>query len=414
MAEDFGLVPTTYESSGVASHGVGSLKLGATVEADQASALYANTNADAVPRWTSLANNAKKDDGVAAWVNSPTINFGNPGSTYSTTVVLAGVERTANLCGWIDFNRDEFFAYSERTCATDPIANATSATLTWTVPANVGAGITYARVRLSYDTITDATGKLGTGEVEDYSMLLPSNSLPSGVNDASTNSQDINQTISPLANDQFEPGYPGNNATLKLCGSGQTPNNCSVTTLEVANQGTYTVNADGTVTFNPLPNFTGTATPVTYQITDTQATPRTTSATITPTVVPRPTATADTSLDLLNITQTKNPLTNDTAGSNSAPLSASSVRLCGSGQSAPSCNATSVTVAGGVYSVNQTTGVITFVPTNNFTGTATPVPYQVSDSLNQVASSTYTPTVIATPTAANDTSSGAWNVNQTI
>jgi uncharacterized repeat protein (TIGR02059 family) len=414
MAEDFGLVPTTYESSGVASHGVGSLKLGATVEADQASALYANTNADAVPRWTSLATNAKKDDGVAAWVNSPTINFGNAGSTYSTTVALAGVERTANLCGWIDFNRDEFFAYSERTCATDPIANATSATLTWTVPADVGAGVTYARVRLSYDTITDATGKLGTGEVEDYSMLLPSNSLPSGVNDASTNGQDINQTISPLTNDQFEPGYPGDNATLKLCGSGQTPNTCSVTTLVIDGQGTYTVNADGTVTFNPLPNFTGTATPVTYQITDTQATPRTTSATITPTVVPRPTATADTSLDLLNITQTKNPLTNDTAGSNSAPLSASSVRLCGSGQSAPLCNATSVTVAGGVYSVSQTTGVISFVPTNNFTGTATPVTYQVSDSLNQVASSTYTPTVVATPTATNDTSSGAWNVNQTI
>ena len=414
MAEDFGLVPTTYESSGVASHGVGSLKLGATVEADQASTLYANTNADAVPRWTSLATNAKKDDGVAAWVNSPTINFGSAGSTYSTTVALSGVERTANLCGWIDFNRDEFFAYSERTCATDPIANATSATLTWTVPAGVGAGITYARVRLSYDTITDAIGKLGTGEVEDYSMLLPSSSLPSGVNDASTDGQDINQTISPLTNDQFEPGYPGNNSTLKLCGSSQTPNNCTVTTLVVENQGTYTVNADGTVTFNPLPNFTGTATPVTYQITDTQATPLTTSATITPTVVPRPTATADTSIDLLNVTQTKNPLTNDTAGSSDAPLSASSVRLCGSGQSAPLCNATSVTVAGGVYSVNQTTGVITFVPTNNFTGTATPVTYQVSDSLNQVASSTYTPTVVATPTASNDTSSGAWNIDQTI
>ncbi|GDX19374.1 hypothetical protein LBMAG07_02950 [Actinomycetes bacterium] len=414
MAEDFGLVPTTYESSGVASHGVGSLKLGATVEADQASTLYANTNADAVPRWTSLATNAKKDDGVAAWVNSPTINFGSAGSTYSTTVALSGVERTANLCGWIDFNRDEFFAYSERTCATDPIANATSATLTWTVPAGVGAGITYARVRLSYDTITDAIGKLGTGEVEDYSMLLPSSSLPSGVNDASTDGQDINQTISPLTNDQFETGYPGNNSTLKLCGSGQTPNNCTVTTLVVANQGTYTVNADGTVTFNPLPNFTGTATPVRYQITDTQATPLTTSATITPTVVPRPTATADTSIDLLNVTQTKNPLTNDTAGSSDAPLSASSVRLCGSGQSAPLCNATSVTVAGGVYSVNQTTGVITFVPTNNFTGTATPVTYQVSDSLNQVASSTYTPTVVATPTASNDTSSGAWNIDQTI
>ena len=413
MAEDFGLVPTTYESSGVASHGVGSLKLGATVEADQASALYASTNADAVPRWTSLANNAKKDDGVAAWINSPTITF-VPGEQYSTTVALSGVTSSANLCAWIDFNRDENFAYGERACAVDPAANATSATLTWTVPADVGSGITYARVRLSYDALTVATGKVGTGEVEDYSLVLPANNLPAAVNDASTNGQDINQTISPLTNDQFETNYPANNATLKLCGSGQTPNGCNVTTLIVPNEGTYTVNSDGTVTFNPLSTFTGTATPVTYQITDTQASPRTASATIAPTVVPRPTATADTTSGLLNISQSINPLTNDTAGSSSAPLNASTVRLCGSGESTPGCTATSVSVTGGVYSVNQTTGVISFTPTTNYFGTPVAVTYQVKDSLNQVASSTYTPTIIATPTATNDISSGAWNVNQTI
>ena len=413
MAEDFGLVPTTYESSGVASHGVGSLKLGATVEADQASALYASTNADAVPRWTSLANNAKKDDGVAAWISSPTITF-VPGEQYSTTVALSGVASSANLCAWIDFNRDENFAYSERACAVDPVANATSATLTWTVPAVVGSGITYARVRLSYDVLTVATGKVGTGEVEDYSLVLPANNLPAAVNDASTNGQDINQTISLLTNDQFETNYPANNATLKLCGSGQTPNGCTVTTLEVPNEGTYTVNSDGTVTFNPISTFTGTATPVTYQISDTQATPGTTSATVTPTVVPRPTAAADSTSGLLNISQSINPLTNDTAGNSSTPLNASTVRLCGSGESTPNCTATSVSVTGGVYSVNQTTGVITFTPTTNYVGTPVAVTYQVKDSLNQVASSTYTPTIIATPTATNDISSGAWNVNQTI
>ena len=413
MAEDFGLVPTTYESSGVASHGVGALKLGATVIADQASALYATTNADAVARWTSLANNAKKDDGVAAWVDSPTITF-VPGAQYSTTVALGGVERTANLCAWIDFNRDEVFSYNERSCAVDPVTGATSATLTWTVPADVGSGITYARVRLSYDPITVPTGKVGTGEVEDYSLVLPANNLPAAVNDTSINGQDVNQTITPLTNDQFEANYPANNATLKLCGSGQTPNGCNVTTLVVANQGTFTVNADGTVTFDPLPNFTGTATPVTYQITDTYGSPRTTSGTITPTVTPRPSATADSSLDLLNIAQSKNPLANDSAGDSTIPLVASSVRLCTGGQTPPSCNATSVSVTGGTYTVNTTTGIVTFTPTNNWFGTAAPVTYQVSDSINQVASTTYTPTVIAAPAANNDTSSGAWNVNQTI
>jgi uncharacterized repeat protein (TIGR02059 family) len=416
MAEDFGLVPTTYESSGVASHGVGSLRLGATVEADQASALYASTNADAVPRWTSLANNPKKDDGVAAWISSPTIIF-VPGATYSTTVALSGVTRSANLCAWIDFNRDENFAYSERTCAPDPGSetnSATSAELTWTVPADVGSGITYARVRLSYDVLTVATGKVGTGEVEDYSLVLPSNNLPAAVNDASVNGQDVNQTISPLTNDQFETDFPANNSTLKLCGSGQTPNTCNVTVLVVDGQGTYTVNSNGTVTFDPLPNFTGTATPVTYQISDTQATPKTASATITPTVVPRPAATADTTSGLLNISQSINPLANDSAGSASVPLNASTVRLCGTGESTPGCTATSVSVTGGVYSVNQTTGIISFIPTTNYVGTPVAVTYQVKDSLNQVASSTYTPTIIATPTATNDTSSGVWNVNQTI
>ena len=413
MAEDFGLVPTTYESSGVASHGVGTLKLGATVAADQASALYATTNADAVARWTSLATNAKKDDGVAAWIDSPTIDF-STSPTYSTTVSLAGVDGTANLCGWIDFNRDEVFAYSERACATDPTTGATSATLTWTVPADVGTGLTYARVRLSYDTLTVATGKVGTGEVEDYSLVIPSNNLPSAVSDTSRNGQDVNQVISPLSNDQFDPSYPVNNATLKLCGSLETPNTCTQTVLTVAGEGTYTVNNDGTVTFNPLAEFTGTATPVRYQISDTQGTPRSTSAYITPTVIPVPVAVADTSSDLLNIVQYKNPLTNDTAGATSAPLVATTVRLCSGVQVPPNCTAESVSVVGGTYSVNTTTGFISFTPTTNFVGTAPSVTYQVADSVSQVASSTYTPTVVATPTASNDTSTGAWNVNQTI
>ena len=415
MAEDFGLVPTTYESSGVASHGVGTLKLGATVAADQASALYATTNADAVARWTSLANNAKKDDGVAAWINSPTIDF-STSATYSTTVALDGVVGTANLCGWIDFNRDEVFAYSERACATDPTTGATSATLTWTVPtaADIGTGLTYARVRLSYDTLTVATGKVGTGEVEDYSLVIPSNLLPSAVSDTSRNGQDINQVISPLSNDQFETLYPANNATLKLCGASETPNTCTQTVLTVAGEGTYTVNNDGTVTFNPLAEFTGTATAVRYQISDTQGTPRSTSAYITPTVIPVPVATPDTSSDLLNVVQSKNPLTNDTAGNSSAPLVASTVRLCSSGQVSPNCTATSVAVTGGTYSVNATTGIISFTPATDWVGTAPPVTYQVADSVSQVVSSTYTPTVVATPTASNDTSTGAWNVNQTI
>ena len=410
MSEDFGLVPTTYESTGVASHGFGDLRMGATVAADQASTLYASTNADAVARWASLAGNAKADDGVAAFVSSPTVNFGNTGDSYSATVSLAGVTATANLCGWIDFNRDEVFSFSERACAVDPVVGATSATITWTVPSGLSAGLTYARFRLSYETITIPTGKLASGEVEDYSLTIPSQAIPSAVNDTSINGQDINQIISPLTNDQAEAGYPFASSSLLLCGYGSGPFTCDKTTLEVPGEGTYTVTANGTVTFDPLPNYVGTATPVQYQVTDTQSRART--ATITPTVTPASTATPDTSSDFVNTQQSKVVATNDTPGTGS--FSPSSVRLCGSSQTAPNCTATTVSVTGGVYTVNTTTGVVTFTPTTDWVGTAPPVTYQVADSLGQVASSTYTPTVISVPTANNDVSSAGYDVTQTI
>jgi LPXTG-motif cell wall-anchored protein len=52
--------------------------------------------------------------------------------------------------------------------------------------------------------------------------------------------------------------------------------------LVVSGEGTYTVNAEGTVTFDPLSSFHGTATPIRYQATDSLG--RFVNSTITPTV----------------------------------------------------------------------------------------------------------------------------------
>ena len=416
MAEDFGLVPTTYEAAGVASHGVVALKLGPTVAADNVSSLYSTTNGDAVSRWTSLDNHPKEDDGVATWKDSPTVVF-VAGDPYSVTVALGGVTQTAYLCAWIDFNRDETFAYGERACSAPLAIGATSATLTWTVPAGAVSGLTYARVRISHEEITLPTGKLGSGEVEDYSLVISSDALPTAVNDVSTNGQGVTQTLSPLTNDLFETSYPANTSTLRLCGSLESPSACTQTTLTVTGEGTYTVNTTtGVVTFVPLPNFTGTATSVRYQITDTQATPETASALITVTVYPRPTAAPDSTSGLLDAEQSKNPLLNDSYGDSRVPLDATSVRLCGTSpaQTPPNCNQTTVSVVGGMYSVSTATGVITFTPTTGFVGTAPAVTYQVKDSINQVASSTYTPTTIASASGVDDGSTGAWNVDQVI
>jgi CshA-type fibril repeat protein len=403
VVEDFGQLPTRYDAP-AASHVVGLLKLGSVVTADNLNVLYGTTNADAVSYGSTIPVN---EDGISSL---GALNVTDAGQPYSLTVALSGVERTARLCGWIDFNRDGTMSLAERTCATNPAAGATSATLNWTVPSDIVAGLTYARVRLSYDAVPIPSGKVSSGEVEDYSINIAASAIPNAVNDTSTNAQDINQVISPLTNDVFEDGFPPVNSSLLLCGYGTGPFACDKTSLTVPGEGTYTVNSNGTVTFDPLPNYVGTATPVQYQISDTQSRART--ATITPTVTPSPTATSDATRDYVNITQSKNVLSNDTPGV--GVFSVSNMRLCSAGQSPTSCSATTVSVTGGVYTLNTSTGVITFVPATDWVGTAPPVTYQVSDGSGQIASATYTPTVVSQPTATNDASFANYDVTQTI
>lgn len=127
------------------------------------------------------------------------------------------------------------------------------------------------------------------------------------------------------------------------------------------------------------------------------------------------TATPDTTSGVKGATQTKNVLSNDTAGAGD-PFNTSSVKLCNIAAStpeiAPNCTATSVTVANvGTYSVDSS-GVITFVPLPTYVGTPAALPYRVSSGTGLVVSSTYTPTVIGTPLAKNDVSSGPMNQPQ--
>ena len=120
----------------------------------------------------------------------------------------------------------------------------------------------------------------------------------------------------------------------------------------------------GIVTFvatNPLAE--GTKTAVTYRVTD--VTGQTATSTLTPIVPPPPSATNDTSTGPYDTNQTINPLTNDSAGAASAPLVATTVKLCGISpvQVPNSCDKTSLDVPGeGTYTVNPVTGVVTFDP----------------------------------------------------
>jgi CshA-type fibril repeat protein len=153
--------------------------------------------------------------------------------------------------------------------------------------------------------------------------------LPTASPDAITTDYDTNQTYTPLGNDRAGAAdFPLLASSVKLCGVSpvQTPNNCTQTSLTVPGEGTYTVNPDGTVTFDPLPTFTGTVTtPVTYQAKDSLN--RFVNTTITPTVTaPAITVVDDTKTGPYDTNQTIAVLTNDIPSAQWAP---SSVKLCG-------------------------------------------------------------------------------------
>ena len=130
-------------------------------------------------------------------------------------------------------------------------------------------------------------------------------------NDTSSGAYDTNQTLSPLTNDLAGSGTTLVASTLKLCATTSTVDtSCNLTTLDVPNVGTYTVNADGTVTFDPLPSFSGIAPAVKYVVADSAG--QVTHATITPTVNSLATAPASPSVATPALSATSSAATGST------------------------------------------------------------------------------------------------------
>ena len=174
-------------------------------------------------------------------------------------------------------------------------------------------------------------------------------------------------------------------------------------TFTIAGEGTWTIDRlTGIVTFDADPaGLAGPQTSVTYRVTD--AVGQTATSTLTPVLPPPATPANDTSINALDINQSIRPLINDVAGSGSTLVPAT-VRLCGVGEASPFCSQTSLTVSGeGSYTVNSS-GVVVFDPEPTFVGMATPIDYQVDDSLGRTYMATITPRVTSTPpTARPDT-----------
>ena len=176
------------------------------------------------------------------------------------------------------------------------------------------------------------------------------------------------------------------------------------TTKTVEGVGTYTVAADGTVTFVPEKSFVGTAPAVTVVREDKNGTKA--SATYTPTVTPvTPTAEPATSTDIQGQTQTGKP--SFTPGNPSVPMDDDVPATFEDGST------TKVIPGEGTYTVAPD-GTVTFVPEKSFTGTGTGVTVKRVDKNGTAITATYTPTVTpVTPTAESVTSIGNKGQTQT-
>ena len=244
-----------------------------------------------------------------------------------------------------------------------------------------------------------------------------------GVNKTSTDVQGATQTGTP----EFElEGTNSNGEKVKVTpdldypaklvdpATGQVTDEATVT---VAGEGTYTIDqATGKVTFKPEPGFTGTANGVTVSVTAPVGRDKdgnvpadalkTATAKYTPTVTPITlTPTNKVSEDVQNVPQTQTP-TFELSNDKTAEITSKKLVDPATGQPTDS---TTVTVAGeGSYTIDPTTGAVTFVPEKDFVGTAKGVTVQATATIKNedgktttiTADATYTPTVVpAVPTA---------------
>lgn len=197
-------------------------------------------------------------------------------------------------------------------------------------------------------------------------------------------------TINVVGNDN-DPDGTLNLARLQIVGTA-TPGQ----PLVIAGQGIWTVDTRiGTITFTPAEGFTGNPAPISYTVTDNEGL-QSNPATVTIGYNQPPVAANDSSSgNVPGSAVTINVLGND--NDPDGALNPATVQIAGtSGPGQP------LSVSGeGTWSINTSSGEITFTPFPGFEGNPTPISYTVADNLgllsNQAAVSIgYIPTFIAT------------------
>ena len=272
----------------------------------------------------------------------------------------------------------------------------------------------------------------GTPTTATYTPVVKA-AVPSGDNQVTSDIQGATQTVTPV----FTPGKNTVNnqevsvpfeatSKAKLIDPSKTGDEREVTTLVVENQGTYTIDDNGVVTFTPLPTFKGEATAVSIERKDKNGTVAT--ATFKPSVVGvTPSATEATTTKVQGspqeseVTFTPGKATIGTA-EKSVPMDPTAYKLLGGQEGkTPLDTVPAMSEDGtkevGTYTIKVVDGkpVVTFTPTDKtYAGKLKPVTVQGKDTNGTEATTTYTPVITPiVPTAENGTSEGPQGVEQT-
>ena len=247
---------------------------------------------------------------------------------------------------------------------------------------------------------TLSTSMSATIHVQPSSASIAS---PEAGNDSGTTRNSVNLILAVLANDSLAANSTVfNPATLDLDTSTPTVD----ATRTVSGEGTFTANPSGTVSFAPLPSFTGVST-ITYNVKDNLG-QASNAANLTVTVTGPGNPTGDTTTD----GPVANPNTGSTLVNTPFILDIKSNDVAGPGQTLNLSTVDLDTTTNGVQPTQTTSagtwksngdGTVTFTPAAGYSGLAS-LAYAIADSGGKTAQSTITIAVTggATPLAQND------------
>ena len=396
----------------------------------------------------------------------------NGNENYTDTVAPAYVR------GFIDFNGNGKFDKGEESNIATVTGKDQEVELTFTNTQVVDTtkDVVNFRVRIAKDEsqVEKAVGIAYSGEVEDnqIQVIHP----PRGDKEETTGKQGETQSVGiefrtrPLGDDASDLGSNNGKTTFNSYGKIQYTEQSNVisaeTTKKVQTEGVMIVNPDGTltktytkagqgtytvtddkVTFTPEANFVGKADGIVLRAVDSNGqstgwtaltaqnqlenindgthttTTKTMDAVYIPTVTPKEiTADPETSTDVQGKEQKKTP-TFKTEGDSATPVTPNAQYPAKLVDPKTGAKVDSVTVDGeGTYTINPTTGEVTFQPLPTFKGTATGVDVTLTAPVGQnkdgqdvtaTATTKYTPTVTAVePTAKPTDSAGVQGETQ--